>query len=391
MAGLRSIALAVALLTAMTAALPPQTAAGAEVQALDLQLDTAHAAFDGTAAVVVSDPAAGYRFARNDDMQFYSASLYKVWLLVEAYAQASAGSISLDDTYITISQSDLPWEDGWLTPAGTELSVREALEMSITWSDNSTSLALLRTLGRDNVNKTLRALGLRATWLDDVGGNLTTARDMARLFTLMLQGRIATPAASNEMVELLKRQQVNDRLPAGLPEGAAVAHKTGNLWDVAHDAGIIWTPFGARVAVVLTARAASYEEVVTLAASVASAAYANPVRPAERFAAGVAPLSFPGTAVAALPFPVTFRVTNTGNYRWSRERLTIQWTNSAGARIRSDAVTLPALEPGASAIVVVASTAPAASGVYAVHVRVTSAHPGQSSTPQAIAVWVSPQ
>ena len=66
------------------------------------------------------------------------------------------------------------------------------------------------------------------------------------------------------MLELLKRQRVSDRLSIGLPEGTVMAHKTGNLANEAHDAGVIWTPFGPRIVVVLTSGWSAYEDVIEL-------------------------------------------------------------------------------------------------------------------------------
>ena len=228
-----SLLLAIALAAAL-----PGPAAAETAQPLERELDAAFAAFPAMAAVVVADPASGFRYARNADMQFYSASLYKLGLMVEAYRQAAAGALSLDDTVIGVTEIDLSAEDGWFVDAGTELSIREALEWTIAWSDNSTALALLRTLDVENVNATLAALGLTRTWVDRENGNLTTAADLERLFGLLLRGKIVSPTASAEMLQLLTRQRVSDRLSTGLPEGTVMAHKTGNLAHEAHDAGV---------------------------------------------------------------------------------------------------------------------------------------------------------
>ena len=375
-----SLLLAIALAAAL-----PGPAAAETAQPLERELDAAFAAFPAMAAVVVADPASGFRYARNADMQFYSASLYKLGLMVEAYRQAAAGALSLDDTVIGVTEIDLSAEDGWFVDAGTELSIREALEWTIAWSDNSTALALLRTLDVENVNATLAALGLTRTWVDRENGNLTTAADLERLFGLLLRGKIVSPTASAEMLQLLTRQRVSDRLSTGLPEGTVMAHKTGNLAHEAHDAGVIWTPFGPRIVVVLTSGWSGYEEVVELDRAVAVAVYATAL---DRFGATLAILTFSTTAVAGAPFPVTLRVTNTGSYRWSGERLVLAWTAMSGARDRQYSVTLPELEPGRSAIVALPSTAPAA-GVYLAEIQVASPRLGSTSAPLGLSVRIA--
>lgn len=370
---------------ALAVALGPPVAAGGTSQPLDRELDKALTAFPGTAALIVSDPASGFRYAHNADMQFFSASLYKLAIMVEAYRQAAAGTLSLDDTVIGVTELDLSPEDGWFVDAGTDLSVREALEWTIAWSDNSTALALLRTLDVVNVNATLAALGLTRTWLDHENGNLTTAGDLERLFALLLRGKVVSPTASAEMLQLLTRQHVSDRLSTGLPEGTVMAHKTGNLAHEAHDAGVIWTPFGPRIVVVLTSGWSEYEEVVELDRAVAAAVYATAL---DRFGATLAILTFSSTAIAGTPFPVTLRVTNTGSYRWSGERVLLAWTATTGARVRQDSVALPELEPGRSAIVALPSTAPAA-GIYLAEIQVVSPRLGSASAPLGLSVRVA--
>ena len=48
--------------------------------------------------------------------------------------------------------------------------------------------------------------------------------------------------ASEDMLEILHAQEFNSGIPAGLPESARVAHKTGEISTVAHDAGLVYLP-----------------------------------------------------------------------------------------------------------------------------------------------------
>ena len=82
--------------------------------------------------------------------------------------------------------------------------------------------------------------------------NVTTAADIAALYSMLVNGQIVNDDASQEMLRLLESQQINDRLPAYLPEGTVVAHKTGNLDGLVHDAGVIFAPAGPVIVVVLT-------------------------------------------------------------------------------------------------------------------------------------------
>jgi beta-lactamase class A len=83
----------------------------------------------------------------------------------------------------------------------------------------------------------------------------TSADDIALFFERARDGTILGPdsgAESAELYQLLREQQVNDRLPTGLPPGTAIAHKTGDIRNWAHDAGVITTPRGDVLLVVLS-------------------------------------------------------------------------------------------------------------------------------------------
>jgi beta-lactamase class A len=83
--------------------------------------------------------------------------------------------------------------------------------------------------------------------------NTTTARDLAVVLRAIENGVAAPAAATLEMREILLAQEFNERIPAGLPPGVKVAHKTGEITSHSHDAGVIYPPGRAPyVLVVLT-------------------------------------------------------------------------------------------------------------------------------------------
>jgi beta-lactamase class A len=283
--------------------------------------------------------------------------VYKLAVMVEAYRQAAAGGLSLDGAAVTIDDEDM-LDDGVETDSGTTLSVREALERMITVSDNSCARALLRLLDTRQVNATAQALGLTNTRINttlpdaerSADENTTSARDMERLFAGLLRGTVVSPAASAEMLAVLGRQQINDRLPSGLPDGTPIAHKTGNLDGVAHDVGVVTTPFGPRIVVLLTDGFADYADVVALAGAIAHDAYSLPL---ERFAAGIAPQQI-SKVVPGQPYVVLVRVTNDSTFAWDATfHLASHWRNESGAYVQWDGyrAALRPLAPGQTATV----------------------------------------
>jgi beta-lactamase class A len=72
--------------------------------------------------------------------------------------------------------------------------------------------------------------------------NETTARALAVLLQRIAQGQAVSPKADAEMAAILKRQKFHDAIPAGLPDGTVVAHKTGTITKIHHDAAIVYGP-----------------------------------------------------------------------------------------------------------------------------------------------------
>jgi beta-lactamase class A len=70
----------------------------------------------------------------------------------------------------------------------------------------------------------------------------TSAGDVAMLFSRLYNGTLVSPNSTQRFTDLLKSQSINNRLPVGLPAGTVIAHKTGDLDGVVHDAGIVYGP-----------------------------------------------------------------------------------------------------------------------------------------------------
>jgi len=218
-------------------------------------------AIGGTTAMVAVQPGQAPLVALKADTPMTSASLYKLGVMAAVYTAVAAGTLSMDKT-VTITQAELDfYGDDPATVAGTVLSIAEALRRTITVSDNSAAGALVLLLGYPAVNAAFAAIGMPHSHMGtppdtppSVPATLaqTTADDQAAFYLRLLAGRVVSPAASEEMLELLKGQRENDRLPELLPKGTVIAHKTGELDRIRNDSGIIFTPRGPLVCAVLT-------------------------------------------------------------------------------------------------------------------------------------------
>ena len=355
------------------------TPGAASTQDLVVQVDGLVKSFPGDAGVYVADPFNPVPLYTHDaDVQFIAASIYKLGILVHVESLVEAGRLKYTDT-IEIQPEDIT-EDGSYEIAGTVLTIDEALEAMITLSDNGTALALWHSLGPDSINATLQRLGLAAFHIasDEGDDHVVTPRVVGQYFTLLAQRRLVSAAASDRMLARLERNQINDRLPAELPAGTVVAHKTGNLGFVTHDAGIIYTAHGPRVVVGMTANT-NEEEAVHFLGGLGALVFSAVLEPpaTARYRLPVTALSFDAGSSQAQ----SIQVTNSGTRPWTASgagsvKLIWQIADVAKKVVSSSAapLPLPALAPAASTTLDLAFRAPEAVGDYTLTVGLADAN-----------------
>lgn len=205
--------------------------------------------------VVVVRSADGRAAFVDPDRVFYSASLFKLAVLYEAGLRLSRAELALDDR-LHLSEEDLAEDLGTaqyldLAEDGT-LSIQETLEAMVTFSDNSTAVALLHLFGGGTIDSTLRGLGIE-TMSVSTTELPTTARDMARLMDAVVAGEGLDPATQELLMGMLSRQQIRGGVPAGLPDGVVSGNKTGTWDSITHDVAYVLADSGAYVIAVLSA------------------------------------------------------------------------------------------------------------------------------------------
>ena len=197
------------------------------------------------------------------DKSFHAASTMKVPVMIELFRQAHEGRLSLDDRLpvrnefhsladgSTFSLSVGDDSDAEVYAAvGQTLTLRQLCEAMITVSSNFAANLLIERLGVANIQRTVKALGgdgmqvLRGVEDQkafDLGlNNTTTALGLLVLLQRLAHGTAVDAQADAAMIDILKRQKFNDAIPAGLPDGTPVAHKTGNITRIHHDAAIVY-------------------------------------------------------------------------------------------------------------------------------------------------------
>ena len=187
----------------------------------------------------------------NPDKVFYAASLFKVAVMYEVFHQRSLGLLSFDEPLL-VTPYYASFDLGTL-PIGVcqTLTIGEALGYMMSISDNVSAVLLQDRVGAANINRSMAALGLTTTRLlsDDLPA---TASDMALLMEMIARGQAVDAGASQEMLNLLTSEELDNGLRAGVPEGTLVAHKTGNWTNATNDAGIVYAPGDTYVIAVLS-------------------------------------------------------------------------------------------------------------------------------------------
>jgi beta-lactamase class A len=230
-------------------------------EAVAAPIRAAIAASGAEVAVVMSGACRELRI--NADLRMHAASTMKIPVMIELFRQVDAGTRSLDDTIpvsnvfrsmidgspFTLNAADDSDQETY-SRVGQRITLRAALERMITVSSNLTTNLLIDVLGIERIRATVAALGasgmdIRRKVEDGPAfaagqNNTTTAAGLATLLEAIHNGTAASPGSTREMVAVLKRQTFNDGIPAGLPPGTEVAHKTGTITKIHHDAGIVY-------------------------------------------------------------------------------------------------------------------------------------------------------
>lgn len=199
------------------------------------------------------------------DSTFHAASTMKVPVMIEIFRRVDAGALSLDQPILLVnsfgsiadgSEYSLSASDdsdsSLYAKVGERVTVRELMERMIVRSSNLATNALIAVIGAHNANATARALGasrihVRRGVEDGKAyerglNNTTTAADLAALMLAIERGTAASPASCGAMRDILLRQEFSDEIPAGLPPGTPVAHKTGSITATLHDAAVVYPP-----------------------------------------------------------------------------------------------------------------------------------------------------
>ncbi len=209
----------------------------------------------GTYGIYIKNLKTGEVYVQNEHEEFQSGSLYKLWVMAVVYDQLKSGKLKEADrmkrdiVYLN-EKFDIASESAELTEGDIDLSVKQALTQMITISHNYAALLLSEKVGLTNIAKFLKDQGFSESKIGQPPR--TTAHDIGMFYEKLYKKELVNKEYSDSMIELLKKQKINDRIPKYLPDEIEVAHKTGEIDYFKHDGGIVFTPNGDYIFVVLS-------------------------------------------------------------------------------------------------------------------------------------------
>lgn len=209
-------------------------------------------------SVAIINLKTGESYYDKEHKKYNAASLYKLWVMAETYRQIEKGTLQ-EEASVSAKIEDLnkqfsiASESAELKEGSVQFTVGSALRQMITISHNYAALLLSSKVGLRNVITFLKTYKFLESSLGGASvGPTTTAFDIAKFYEKLYKGELANVENTNKMLDLLKRQQLNNKLPKYLPKDVVIAHKTGELGYVTHDAGIVYTENGPYIIVILS-------------------------------------------------------------------------------------------------------------------------------------------
>ena len=231
----------------------------------------------GTFAVAFKDLKTGRHINIKDKETFHAASTMKTPVMIEVYKQAGEGKFSLNDSielknefksivdgssFSLDSTDDSEFE--LYKHIGEKRTIAALLYQMIIVSSNFATNLIIQKVGAENVTQSMRELGAKdiqvLRGVEDNKAfekgliNTTTAHDLALIFEKIAKDETVSAEASQAMINILLDQKFNEIIPALLPPGVKVAHKTGSITHVHHDSGIVILPDGRKYVLVLLSK-----------------------------------------------------------------------------------------------------------------------------------------
>ena len=203
--------------------------------------------YSGTWSVYVKDINRNEYLAINN-IQYFSASMIKLFCAAAAYDLIEQGTLEEDETVTRLMREMISVSDNdafnlmvmKCAPDGSHITGRGIIQEYI--NEN----------GYNNTTITSILVPTKYKAPSSPGRNYTSVIDCGLLLERIYKGQCVSPEASGKFLNLLLDQTHVNKIPAGLPEGTKCANKTGDTDEVQHDAAIVYSPNGVYILCVMS-------------------------------------------------------------------------------------------------------------------------------------------
>ena len=183
----------------------------------------------------------------NDTMELRLASLSKIPAAMAAYKQIENGTIK-SDQLLTISKDNLDTKFGdlWKTGAGSVITVKDAVRLSLTHSDNTAYNTLISSISNADIDDIYDSLDIPREHQNNLP--IVSPKNYSSILRTLYLSSYLNKKDSQEILQILTQTLFNDKLPAGVPSGVPVAHKIGVFEEadtkqsIYNDCGIVYVP-----------------------------------------------------------------------------------------------------------------------------------------------------
>ena len=223
-------------------------------------IDQEVATQNGTWAIAIKNLKTNKTYSYNENQKMPAASIYKLATMWTVFDRIKNGELTEDeelsgDTITLENLIDYGNYQNLEAQTETEVltyTIKNALQSMITVSDNYAAILLSEKIGWENIEFEMKNHGFDSFDLTSEDAPTVTAKSVMNLLDRIYAQTAVTKDASDQMKKLLLSQKINDRIPKYLPSDVKVAHKTGELDNVRHDAGIVYGQKGDYIFVFLT-------------------------------------------------------------------------------------------------------------------------------------------
>ncbi len=239
----------------------------------------------------------------NPMAEFHAASTMKTPVMFQLYRMRDEGNLKMNDqvkvtneftSILDGSLFNLPVTpadpDGMYPHLGHYMSIRDLIEKMITWSSNLATNILIDIADPVEIAQTIKAIQaygvLVLRGVEDLKAysaglnNQTTAAGMMNVMTAVYRSNLVADSSRHEMIRILEEQHYNNMIPEGVPDGVQIAHKTGSITRIAHDAAIIFPPKAdPYVLVILTGGYTDHSEAQAVGARISKRIYEYHLNP----------------------------------------------------------------------------------------------------------------